>query len=624
MICRAQTASDYITQGRSYLAVSNIVSASVSFSNAVALSPNDPTANVFYGLSRLFALPSQPAVSNFLTTLGVPTTGRNIYQWKARLPHDAQRFPIAPAGVSLSDCTALARGSVLSEIIGAEANLAVVTDTNFTLALTVQDTSITAVTMDYGDIQLIRSFLDGMEYFVYNTYDWNLDVQLTVLRSLYSSNTFDIGTLLSEYPSLLTFSTTNDLLSAKAAFVKSANTYFTASSIIRNRPADVTRLFNYAPDDAQDETPFRETLFDVTSSLTNGPVLLEVNSNYSILLSSTFSGAQAPRAFLPRIYGRGFVAGSLPDATFGGIVGGLSDHSAEGGLSEHFNAIPEIIPGQGPGVQFHIHGIAGRGYIVQSSSNLLNWSNVFALVAYDGNYPFTNRLGNNQSNSFYRVVDSTSHMPPPINDNFANRIPVSGYGLLGTSYDINATTENSEPGNGFASIWWSWTAPASGQVVVLARGTPGYPGMDIYTGSELGALNQVPVINSSYYHNGTLFQASAGQNYKMQALSFGGQGAVQLVIGALPNLVVTSPITGTILSNHSITISASANDSISQITSISYSIYSNVFVVQKGTVNGSSMNLIITNLASGFYSVSETASNLLGLNISMGQGVTLQ
>src|SRR5437667_9068223 len=57
-------AVDYVAQGRAYLAATNLVAANNSFSNAVALSPNDPTGNVFYAATRLLVLPLQSAGSN--------------------------------------------------------------------------------------------------------------------------------------------------------------------------------------------------------------------------------------------------------------------------------------------------------------------------------------------------------------------------------------------------------------------------------------------------------------------------------------------------------------------------------------------------------------------------------
>jgi len=119
----AQTADDYVSQGRAFLAATNIVAANNSFSNAVALSPNHQTANVFYAATRLLVLPSQPAGSNFLSRIGMPAAGRDIYNWTAELPTDTNGVPLAPVGVNANESTAMLRTNVLPVLIAAEANL---------------------------------------------------------------------------------------------------------------------------------------------------------------------------------------------------------------------------------------------------------------------------------------------------------------------------------------------------------------------------------------------------------------------------------------------------------------------------------------------------------------------
>ena len=100
----------------------------------MAASPSHQTGNVFYAATRLLTWPNQPAGSNFLSRLGVPNAGRDIYNWTAQPPTDTNGVPLPPAGMNASDFTAMLRTNILSELISAEANLAKVTDTNFVLA----------------------------------------------------------------------------------------------------------------------------------------------------------------------------------------------------------------------------------------------------------------------------------------------------------------------------------------------------------------------------------------------------------------------------------------------------------------------------------------------------------
>jgi hypothetical protein len=84
----------------------------------------------------------------------------------------------------------------------------------------------------------------------------------------------------------------------------------------------------------------------------------------------------------------------------------------------------------------------------------------------------------------------------PSNDDFSNRIALSGTAINLESANAYATREPGEPlhagqASGKASVWYSWSAPVSGPVIVTARGTGFYPLPDVFTGSAIGALTNV-------------------------------------------------------------------------------------------------------------------------------------
>jgi hypothetical protein len=162
----------YINQGRSFLSATNITSANLSFSNAVLVSPNNPTANVFYAVTRLLVLPYQQPGSDFLTRIGMPKTGRNIYKWKAKLPTDTNGVPYAPTGVNANEFTAVLRTNILPALINADANLTKVTNSNFTLSLTSNETRTVNITIDYGDSYVSRRLKPW--YLGYTAYSWTL------------------------------------------------------------------------------------------------------------------------------------------------------------------------------------------------------------------------------------------------------------------------------------------------------------------------------------------------------------------------------------------------------------------------------------------------------------------
>jgi hypothetical protein len=603
---RSQTADDYVSQGRGFLAVTNLAAANTCFSNAVAISPGHPVGNVFYTATRLLSWPIRPAGSNFLTRLGMPTAGRDIYNWTAKPPKDANGAPLIPAGLNANEFTGMLRTNLLAEVIGAEANLAKVTDPAFTLSLTSSETRAAAVTLDYGDLQLLRAMLQAGEYYAYTAYSWNLDAPLAPVYSLITNSQFTFEGLLRDHPGLLTFATTNDLAASKAALQAGANRYFEASQFIRGRATNVVRLFNYDPDTADKEANFRQTLADLTNSLTHS-VILAANSNYTLFLGAQFSGAHPLRSFLPVIRGNGFGLGTLPDPSFGGLVveapPEVVEESVETFLAKGLFPIPTIGPGltsSGPQFQFPINTLKDRGYVVEVSTNLHDWTISSAFLSDTNISAFMDTRAGTSPRRFYRVADRTDDMPPPPNDNFTNRIPLTGLGITALGYNLNATTEPGEPGYP-QTVWWSWTAPVSGLVVILSANDSVFRSVQVYTGTVLTSLSQV----ASF---GQPFNAVAGTTYQIQV--GGGPGGIELVITAPPILKISSPQDGASSpAPASFTISASATDSDGTISGMAFYTDGELF----GSTTNSSFNMTWTNVGVGTHYIYVQASDNLGI-----------
>lgn len=81
------------------------------------------------------------------------------------------------------------------------------------------------------------------------------------------------------------------------------------------------------------------------------------------------------------------------------------------------------------------------------------------------------------------------------NDHFANRSLLSGAHLVATANSTTATEEPAEPdhsGNpGGKSLWWRWTAPATGSATFSTHGSDFDTVMGVYTGGALEALTEV-------------------------------------------------------------------------------------------------------------------------------------
>lgn len=125
-------------------------------------------------------------------------------------------------------------------------------------------------------------------------------------------------------------------------------------------------------------------------------------------------------------------------------------------------------------------------------------------------------------------------MPPP-NDDFADRIAITNLGQNIAGTTLGATGEPGEPDHGSdpaeASVWWKWTAPSSGRIVVSATASRSSLVLDVYTGDVLTTLSTVASgYSSSSSPAYATFDAVAGTEYQIAANTSASGTALSLLI----------------------------------------------------------------------------------------------
>ena len=134
---------------------------------------------------------------------------------------------------------------------------------------------------------------------------------------------------------------------------------------------------------------------------------------------------------------------------------------------------------------------------------------------------------------------------PPANDNLAAAATLTGSSISASGTNVNATKEAGEPNHGGdaggKSVWWNWTAPSSGNVVIDTNGSSFDTLLGVYTGSAVNALTTIAGDNNSGPNltSRVTFAVTAGVVYRIAVDgTSGASGTIQL------NLVLTAPGTG--------------------------------------------------------------------------------
>jgi uncharacterized repeat protein (TIGR01451 family) len=132
-----------------------------------------------------------------------------------------------------------------------------------------------------------------------------------------------------------------------------------------------------------------------------------------------------------------------------------------------------------------------------------------------GSYQVTVSNAGGSTNS---QAASLTVIPGPPNDDFTNRIVLTGDSVTTTGSNTYATLEPGEPNGGWSgaqSVWWTWTAPATGIAVVGVTNFTGSQVLTIYTGDFVTNLD--PVVNASWFNVpfAVQFVVATGSTYQI-------------------------------------------------------------------------------------------------------------
>ena len=142
--------------------------------------------------------------------------------------------------------------------------------------------------------------------------------------------------------------------------------------------------------------------------------------------------------------------------------------------------------------------------------------------------------------AFYRL--SIENVPPPVNDAFAGRINLVGSFVVISGDTSLASPEPGDPPilgipgfpqfniNGSNTLWWKWTAPASGQLQIINQ-TGSTPYISMFTGNTLGTLVRL----FDPYQGTELSNVVQGVTYSISADSYPENGGPFSFTLAMPD-----------------------------------------------------------------------------------------
>jgi sugar lactone lactonase YvrE len=249
-----------------------------------------------------------------------------------------------------------------------------------------------------------------------------------------------------------------------------------------------------------------------------------------------------------------------------------------------------------------------------ATNSSLTISNVKTIDAADYSVFVWNDAGQVTSDPATLTVLSTN---APVNDLFLNRISLSGVTFSTNFSSLGATKELGEPNHagdaGGRSLWWTWTAPIDGMVILNTTNSTFPTLVAVYTGNSLS--NLTPIASSAATvgsSNQVSFQAVAGTVYQLAVDGVGGAGGnanLSLNFNGAPS-ITTPPVSQIASEGDSVTFFVAASGSNSPLF---YQWRFNGNNLAQAT-NGSLFFTSVRSSDAGVYSV--VVSNAAGTAIS--------
>ncbi|WCJ59442.1 Ig-like domain-containing protein [Fontisphaera persica] len=204
----------------------------------------------------------------------------------------------------------------------------------------------------------------------------------------------------------------------------------------------------------------------------------------------------------------------------------------------------------------------------------------------------------------------------PANNNFANRITLTGLSVTTTGSNVGATMEfgeNNNPNNVGrldGTVWWSWTAPLSGRVTLDTIGSDFDTVLGIYTGTQIFLLTVVTAndnIAEGQPQSRVSFEATSGTTYQIQVggrrTGGGGttaRGNIVLNLSMQLPVILVSPTNGSVYAAGTpVTFTATGMAQTPPIARMEF--YRGTTLV--GAVTNSPYSLVASNLPVGTYGV---------------------
>jgi alpha-tubulin suppressor-like RCC1 family protein len=319
---RPRTSSQYIAYGRASLerqTADGLAQANNYFKEALARNSGSSEANLLAALTQLALLQQQAAMITLIDKLGIIAVDTDIYSLDYEIPRDENGDPVAVEGSNTSDIIDYLNDTLLEGLDNFQRKLARITKESFLVNLSDSETASLYVALDFADIKYLKAAGYAAQCMIHLLTTYDTAVSLEKVAQLHKEDKVSAQDVLGAFGNLLNLTETDRRGEFKSAFQKLNSSYKAGSDFVRKAAGEELEGFNvpvsgnlFYLKDARN----RKFLELATDAL-NGPTQW---GGETVDLSRLLTTTKGLRDFLPSVRGNRFVANTIPDVTFDGVL----------------------------------------------------------------------------------------------------------------------------------------------------------------------------------------------------------------------------------------------------------------------------------------------------------------
>jgi hypothetical protein len=397
------TTATFIAEGNVALAAGNWTQASVDFLAAGNQSPTNPQAQTLAAITELLAVEQSPAFETLVSRMGYDLDNSSM-------PPTLTPDPDGPASNANADEVQTAAVSTLLPLVqDADTRLAaaitnLASSPDGMVDLTANETGTLAVSLDKGDLLLLRVFAQAYICVGSLGKAFNTNVLINDLVNLQKAGNLDFEHVRQLYPQLFGRPASSvqaaDLATAKTAFTQIATFYNSAVLIIlpgRGERADQNPLFYVDPKDPVSVKKANTLAISMglAEQALTGPVILPTSDDFlykygemEITLAPIFTAADDPVQLFPATLNNYPVLSTLPDPTLGGILlSGTTDFWQLVTLQNQQAAAPTLFVD--PYSLFNNYGLSPGQAFPNNTTITAGQNDLVIYLSVQGSQPYT-------------------------------------------------------------------------------------------------------------------------------------------------------------------------------------------------------------------------------------------